>query len=136
MPQPLPLQEVRTHQTWTLQPTSCSVPNSFRNQISTGSMLLRILTWLDFAGCAVFAFFATSLPIQYYFINSNEAHTSDFAIGWFWMTIFGAVPAIVLIGLVYRQRKIAPQWLSALWLLPTLPVLASAIFWLYLAMQA
>lgn len=99
-------------------------------------MLLRTLTWLDFAACAVFAFFATSLPIQYYFINSNEAHRSDFAIGWFWMTIFGALPAIVLIGLVYRQRETAPKWLSALWLLPTLPVFVSANFWLNLAMQA
>ena len=110
--------------------------NSFTNPIASGSMLLRILTWLDFAGCTFFALFATSLPIQYCFINSSEAHRSDFAIGWFWMTIVGAVPAIVLIGLVYRQRKIAPKWLSALWLIPTLPIFASAIFWVYLAMQA
>lgn len=89
-------------------------------------MILRVLTWLAFAVCAVFAYFTTALPGHYYLANASEVHHSDYAIGWFWMTVFGFFPAVVLLALVFLQRRVGPKWLLMVWASPALPVLASA----------
>jgi hypothetical protein len=89
-------------------------------------MALRIITWIVFIACLGFAFFAITLPGQYYLGNPAEIHRVDYVIGWFWMTVFGFFPAVLLLGLVFLQRKAAPRWCLVLWTFPALPVLVSA----------
>ena len=89
-------------------------------------MALRIVTWFVFAICVVVAYFATVLPGHYYLASPAEVHHSDYAIGWFWMTALGFLPAMLLLGLVYLQRREGPIWLMVAWASPTVPILISA----------
>lgn len=89
-------------------------------------MVLRVITWITFAICLAFAYFTTALPGHYYLVDPAEVHHSDYVIGWFWMTVFGFFSAVVLLGLVFLQRKESPRWRTAIWAVPTIPVLVSA----------
>lgn len=96
-----------------------------------GPMTLRITTWTVFVVCAFFGFFTAKLPSAYYLFDTHAVHRSDYLIGWFWMTVYGFFPAIVLLGLVFLQRRLVAHWLIAIWVLPALPVLVSAAFMIF-----
>jgi hypothetical protein len=104
--------------------------------LALGVMTLRIATWFAFLVTSVFTYFTTALPLSSYVLDSQAVHRSDYMVGWFWMTLFGFLPAICLMGLAYCQRATAPLRIRLLWAMAAAPVLLSAAVFLYQSIQA
>ena len=96
-------------------------------------LLLRLATWATFLACAVFAYFALKLPFAYHFLRAQYEHPHELLIGWFWTAVLGLLPSVILIALVFAQRRIASRRQCLLWLAPAFLLLASAIYWVALA---
>lgn len=92
-----------------------------------------VVPWIAFISCVPFTYFAISEPLLYYFIDADGPHRGDYAIGWFWMTICGIGPALILAALAFMRRDQTPWPIRLLWLGAYAPVIVSGIMMLVLA---
>lgn len=92
------------------------------------------LAWFAFAPCALLAALCIYLPVAY--LVSSDPHKGDIMIGWFWITVWGLLPAIALATLAWDQRRNASRGIIVLWAVTASVVLASAIVMLGWAVEA
>lgn len=91
-------------------------------------MALRITTWIVFAISCFFAFYTVFLPSEYFIFDKSNYHLSDYLIGWFWMTVYAFVPSILMVLLLFIQRKHAKRLVKFIWMVPVVIVFSSALF--------
>lgn len=96
-------------------------------------MILRAFSWVLFAICVVFAYFTVRLPGLYYVFDANGVHRGDYMIGWFWITLYGIVPTILLALLIFFQRYTVSSLTITLWTIPIIPVVFSAVYLIFVA---
>jgi hypothetical protein len=58
--------------------------------------------------------------------DTANPHHSDYAIGWFWVSVYAGLPLLVLAGLGALHWGTSPNWLRALIVTPPVLALASA----------
>jgi hypothetical protein len=58
--------------------------------------------------------------------DTANPHHSDYAIGWFWISVYAGLPLLVLVGLGAMHWRTSSNWLRALVIAPPLLAIASA----------
>ena len=86
---------------------------------------MRVFTWLTFLVSLPFAVYCAYLPLAYV-LSPNDPFRGEMMIGWFWITVYGFIPTVILAALSWLQRKSVSRVTLTAWALPAGIVLASA----------
>jgi hypothetical protein len=87
--------------------------------------MTRSVTWLLFIVCCPLAVLCVFLPLTYV-LNAGDPHRSDSMIGWFWITVYGFGPAVLLAAATWLQRRELSRVTLGLWSFAVLCILISA----------
>ena len=86
--------------------------------------MVKVFTWLLFACCIPFAAYVVYLPLAYW-LSPHDQYRGEMLEGWFWLSLYGFIPAALLAVFSWLQRRTVPHRILAVWTLPTFILLAS-----------
>jgi hypothetical protein len=88
-----------------------------------------------FVCCIPFAAYVVYLPLAYW-LSPNDPYRGEMLEGWFWLSLYGFIPAILLAIFSWLQRRSVPRRILAAWALPTSILLASGAILFALAVAS
>jgi len=97
--------------------------------------MLKVLTWLSFACCIPFAAYVVYLPLAYS-LSPHDPHRGEMLEGWFWLSLYGFIPAVSLSIFSWLQRRNVSRRILAMWALPACILLASGAIQFALAVAS